>query len=482
MNSFEILQAMTEIPNDYILSVRDRLGYDRASAVKYRRPLRRAAALIAAVIIMLTACFTTAFAASPEFRELVFRFFHIEQEEVIPESTVDTELSADDMFAEPSISIGDVIEGKYVHTPVATQAESGVFLVCTDEIETNQGSHYDAYYEENGEFIKLEEHSFCQDYTLMGMDFHVEFDWAAHNENVIVTWSGENDFFRMPGNAGDPTGVLCQFLIISKDEHGSYEESYYPVLLNLHTGVMTDLLAGTGAEKLSHIVNSAISEDRAKLLLCQSTVDGSILYYVDLTAKQMHRLDELSGEPVDACTLIGNTMTCWSQTAGCYSAWTLDLSTFQRTDLFDSVPNAAVTTEADAGIVFLTGFDDWIHEGNMYTGSIFALEVNEAQSISVIDLATGEKMPIEGYIWTPNTQRIPSPDGKKLLLAGGPDGQDFEYVGVLDFGNMTFAEFSRDNPLDEYLAYWFDGNTIIIRSEVNPNSMCSDYYLYNLIH
>lgn len=441
---------------------------------------RRFAALIAAVLMVIMTV-GTAMAVSPAFRELVFRFLRIDQVQAIPESTLGSDISVDDMFAEPNIRIGDVLQGKYVHTPVSTLAQNGVFLVCTDSVHTKQGSHYDAYYEKQGEFVKLEEHTFAQDYVLRGTTFRVHFDWAEYSGKTIITWVVGNANFRIPGNTGEPSALLIQLVFPSTNDNGEYIESYYPVLLNLRTDELTDVLAGTGVEKLKWIGNSAISEDLTKMLLCSIMKDGYSLHYVDLTSRQMYSLEELSGEKVDSCSLIGNTLACWSLTDGYYKAWSIDLSTLQRTELFDSVFNAAATPEADAGIVFMMGFDSWVHEGSMYAGSIFALEVDEAQNVFVIDLATGQKAPIAGYTWTADTQRIPGPDGTKLLLAECPDWQDYEYVGVLDFENLTFTEFSRENRQNEYLAYWFDPDTVVICGELSPESLCSDYYLYQII-
>jgi len=445
-----------------------------------KRHGRKLTVLLAAVVALL-AMTVTAMAVSEDFRERIFTFFHIEQKQIIPENTVNTEVNAENMFAEPGIVIGDVIQGRYIHTPVSTLAEEGVFLVCTDDAHTKQGSRYDAYYENQGEFIKLEEHTFAQDYVLHGTTFRVAFDWAEHNGKTIVIWVDENTNTRIPGNAGDPSALLIQFVFASTNDSGDYIESYYPVLLNLRTGELTDVLAGTGAERLEWIGNSAISEDLTKMLLCSITKDGYSLHYVDLTSNKMHSLEELSGEKVDSCSLIGNKLACWSLTDGYYKAWSIDLTTLQRTELFAPVFNAAATPEADAGIVFMMGFDSWVHEGNMYAGSIFALEVDEAQNVFVIDLATGQKVPIAGCIWTPDTQKISSPDRTKLLLAEAPDGQEYKYVGVLDFDNLTFTEFSRENGQNEYLAYWFDENTVVICGELSPESMCSDYYLYQII-
>ena len=485
MNSFEILQAMTEIPNEQILIVRDKLGYDRADvpvpALSHQRSFRRALVLIAAVIMIIAATFTTAFAVSPEFRELVFSFFHIEQKQIIPESTVTTPLSADSMFAEPSVTIGEVMEGKYVHTPVATHARNGVYLVCTDEVEMKQGSHYDAYYEENGQFIKLETHTFSRDYQLYGNEIHVEFDWVEHNGSVSMTWVDPEVPFRKENESGDSSAALFMFHITWQDDNSTNNGTWYPVLLNLHTGELTDILSGTEANRMRGIDKCAISPDRTKLLLGQDTEEGYSLFYADLTAKQLYRVDELSGQHATACSLIENTLACWNLDDGKYTAWKIDLTTFERTELFDAVPNAAATPEMDCGIVFMEGFDGWNRWGDMYIGSCFALEVDMEQNVYVIDLATGAKAKIEGYSWIPDTQRTPSPDGNKLLLAGGRDGENFTYVGVLDFEEMTFAEFARDNSLNEHTAYWFDQNTIVICAEVNIDSMCSDYYLYRLL-
>lgn len=436
-------------------------------------------ALLAAVLIIILSI-ATAMAVSPDFRELVFRFFHIEQTQVIPDSSIDTDLSVDDMFAEDPIIIGDVIEGNYVHTPVSTHARSGTYIVCTDEVEMRQGSHYDGYYIENGEFIKLEEHTFQQDYTLYGNDLHLEFDWVEYNGAVSITYVEPNDIFRKDNESGNASAALFTLHLTWQDEDGSHGTSY-PVLLNLHTGELTDILAGTDVNKMPRIDKSAISPDHTKLLLGQNTEEGYFLHYVDLINKQVYSIDELSGQHATACSLIDNTLACWSLQEDHYTAWKIDLTTLERAELFTSVLNAAATPESDAGIVFMEGFDSLNRWGDMYIGSRFALGVDEAQSVYVIDLTTGTKAQIDGYTWRDNTQRTPSPDGKKLLLAGGGAvGSDFEYVGVLDFDSMMFAEFSRENELDEYLAYWFDKDTVIICSEVSSESLCSDYYLYRL--
>ena len=464
-------------------------------------PWRRRVVVFIAAVLMVILTVGAAMAVSPEFREMVFRFIRIEEVQIMPDSTQNAETTqstdnaestegskehiqqteSENLYVEQNVVIGDVIRGTYIHTPVATYARNGIFMACTDEVEMRQGSHYDGYYEDSGKFYKLEEHRFSHDYVLYDNEIHAEFDWVVHEGSVSLTWAEPNAQFRKENRSGDASAALFMFNIYWRGEDGRWEGNWYPVILNLYTGELTDILAGTNVNRMEGIDKCAISEDRTKLLLGQDTKDGYSLYCVDLVTKQLHNIDTLSGQKATACSLAGNTLICWSLIDGYYTAWRIDLTTMARTELFESKFDAAATTQADAGIVFMEGFDGTNRWGDMYCGSRFALEVDEAQNVYVIDLATGSKSPITGYTWTADTHRIAGPDGSKLLLAEKYDGAAFEYVGVLDFENMTFAEFYRDNSLHEHTVYWFNDHTIVICTEMTYESMCSHYYLYSLI-
>ena len=464
-------------------------------------PWRRKVVVLIAAVLMLTLMIGTAMAVSPEFREMVFRFIRIEEVQIMPDSTQNTETTqstdnaesteessdhinqteSDDLYVEQNVVIGDVIRGTYIHTPVLTYARNGIFMECTDEVQMRQGSHYDGYYEENGDFYKLNEYSFVQDYVLYDNEIHAEFDWVVHEGSVSLTWAEPNAQFRKDNRSGDASAALFMFNIYWRGEDGKWDGTWYPVILNLYTGELTDILAGTGANRLEGIEKCAISPDRTKILLGQDTKEGYYLYYVDLVTKQLHSIDALSGQKTTACSLADNTLICWNLTDGFYTAWTINLTTMERTELFESKFDAAETPEADAGIVFMEGFDHTNRWGDMYCGSCFALEVDEAQNVYVIDLTTGARSQITGCTWTAAQHVIAGPDGSKLLLAGKHNGSAFEYVGVLDFTNMTFAEFFRDNSLHEHTVYWFNDHTVVICSDMSFDSMCSHYYLYSLI-
>ncbi len=506
LKSGYILEVMTDIDDAYIRSAFCRLedrpqkpvldiGQDERPVLRGEgkwkgSALKKAAVFFVAVFLAMSTTVATAMAFNEEFREtvkeIIFEFFHIEEEEVVPELPGTEEITLDNMYVEQERSfIGGIIEGCYVHTPVSCNAREGVYTICTDEIELNQGSHYDAYYEENGDFIKLEEHTFRGDYTVLGNDFHLEFDWAVHDSQVLLTYIGVEESYCIPANPGNADAMMIELLCSFSEKEGENIETAYPVLLNLETGELMDVLAGTGAEKLMKLANHAISEDLSKMLLAQS--DGS-LYYVDLAAKKLYSVEELSKEQADACSLIGNALACWVLEDEGYRAWSIDLTTFERRELFSAVPNVMGEKAHGAGIVYLSGFDTTVHWGTMFTGSHFALETDEAGNVSAIDLETGEKIPVQGFTWPENRYEDVlweiSPDGKRLLVSGGQIGSKYEYIGVLDFEKLMYLEFSRknSNEANEWKPYWFDKDTVIIQATSEKGAYyVQDYYVYDIL-
>ena len=507
LKSGHILEIMNDIEDEYIESARKWLDYgndrafDNVNALqrhhtkKHQRQgktllytlAKRVAIFIGIVVLATTTTVVTAMAVNEDFRqavkEIIFDFLHIEEEEVVPQLPGTEEVTIDTMYVEPDRSIlGGIIEGRYVHTPVSGHAREGVYVICTDEIEMNQGSHYDAYYEENGEFIKLKEQTFHGDYSVLGQDFHLEFDWAVHNGQVAITYVGVEEDYRILANPGDADAMLVELLCSVQTETGETVATAYPVFLNLETGELNDVLAGTGAEKLGDLCNQAVSADGSKMLLAQ---ENGLLYCVDLVTKKLYSVEELSGERADACGLIGNTLSCWVLENGTFRAWAIDLTSLERKELFSGIPNV-MGEEKSAGIVYLSGFDTTVHWGTMFAGSHFALETDELGNVTVIDLATGEEIPVEGFTWPADKYADvlweSSPDGKRLLVSGGEIGSKYEYIGVLDFELMRYLEFARvnSNEVYEWKPYWFDRDTVIIQATSKDSYYVQDYYVYDI--
>ena len=466
MKALTLLDAMTDISNVHILSAQQQLNQPQA-----RRPLRRFLLLTAAIIAIMAATLATAMAVSPELRAFVREIFHTEQ--LVETPPLKEPLTPETMYVEPSAE-DDPLRAQRVHTPVASHARNGVFLLCTDEVEMRQGSPYDAYYAEDGKLLPLEQQHFRHDFSLYGTEFSLEWDWVEHGNKPTVTWIDPNQPIRIPYHGGPSSAALVQVLLPQTG-------SWYPVLLNFHTGAVTDVLAGTGAEQLSRLDQAAISPDRSKLLLGQLTDDKYLLYYVDVASKALYSLDALFGQHIDACSLIDNTLACWSCENGSYTAWNLNLATMEKRLLFTGKPDAFAPGQNGTGLVFLMGFDHLHHWGELYAGSRFALETDADRKVSVIDLKTGLATPLEGFTWPENAQRIPSPDGNKVLLAAGEAGLDLEYIGILDIEQHRLTEFAQDHGvLGEFGPYWFDLDTVAVQGPLESDSLSADYFLYEL--
>ena len=467
MNAWTLLDAMTDISDEQVLSAQRRL-LDKPQSAKPLR-LKRLLLLSVAILAIMAATLATAMAVSPELRAFVREIFHTEQ--LVETPPLEEPLTPDTMYVEPS---DQLLRAQRVHTPVASHARNGVFLLCTDEVEMRQGSPYDAYYTEDGKLLPLEQQHFRHDFSLYGTEFSLEWDWVDHETKPTVVWIDPNQPIRIPYHGGPSSAALVQVLLPKTG-------SWYPVLLNFHTGEVTDVLAGTGAEQLSRIDQAAISPDGSKLLLGQLTDDKYLLYYVDVDAKTLYSLDALIGQHIDACSLIDNTLACWSRVDGGYTAWNLELSTMEKRLLFAEKPDAFAPEHHSTGLVFLMGFDNMHHWGEMYAGSRFALETDADRKVSVIDLKTGLATPLEGFTWPNNAQRIPSPDGKKVLLAAGEDGMDLEYIGILDMEQRRLTEFAQDHGvLGEFGPYWFDLDTVAVQGPLDSDSLSADYFLYEL--
>ena len=480
MNSEKLLDAIGLLDDRYLETER------KTPVIPWRRRL----IAFAAAVLMLILSVGTAMAVSEEFREAVFRFFLVEQDVIVPTSPVESEISADNMIVEPTVSItGSPLEGSgvydtrsvtgvYVHTPVATLARDDVFLVCSDEVSMKSGNHYDAYYVENGVFEQLQERSFDHIYEIRGDRIRVCFDWVEYKGKAHLTYVDPEAPFRFFGEQPSAEAMLACLKL---------PDGGCPVLINLYTGEMTDLLAGTEAEQLPNLDMMAISRDHTKLLMHQEDLKESFLYYLDLVTGAVYKIDELAGERVDACALTEKKLICWSITehpfgADEYRIWHIDLTSFQKTELFDGVRNAAQTKTEDAGVVFLEGFDGRSHWGNNYTGSPFAVAVDEEQNGYVIDLETGETSKLEGLVWQQGMSRIPSSDGRKLLMTCREEGRpDIGFIAVLDFEEETVLQFHRENNggVSES-AYWFSADTVVVCTAVYGTSLSADYYLYQL--
>ena len=367
----------------------------------------------------------------------------------------------------PLIKASTVIPELYKGKTLQPTEGCGVFQLCADPVEMNQGSHYDAFtIKDDGTLEQLEEAQFNNAYTLDGSRYHLSFDWAEHDGTKVATYVPADMEASMMYLSDQGSTSLFLLRWHSGEDNSVY--SYYPVLLDLEKGELTDFLADCRLGSLSRICNAAFSPDRSGILLAQ---EGGAIYYCDLKSSTVYSLDELSGQPVKACTLTGYKIICWSQggegegVLGDYRFWSISLADFKRQEM------PALETELDTDslrFAHLAGFDSQLRQGKMFSGSRYALCTNGSGQTYVLDMEEWSLRAVEGYtLPASNLSCAGSLDGQRLLLKDTGSNK----AAVLDYRDCRMVRLDVQNA--ERLI-WFDCDTILER----PGD--GSFYLYDL--
>ena len=207
--------------------------------------------------------------------------------------------------------------------------------------------------------------------------------------------------------------------------------------------------------------------------------------YANQARKAAKQTVKAAGESTVATEKLAARTVVYSATAfTSIDVWSLSYDLYaQVPDLYYELGGQELGPMPNSGLVFIDGFDISSNWGNMYPGSRFALYVDANRKVYVIDLGTGENSIIEGYTWPdkdyPDIECVASPDGNKLLIKEHGSNGQHESIGVLDFENKCFIQFSHENlnVVGEML-YWFDNDHIIIHA---AGEAISDYYVYELL-
>lgn len=343
----------------------------------------------------------------------------------------------------------------------------GVFHLCADPVEMNQGSHYDAYgVTADGSLEQLEEKLFNNAYTLDGSRYHLSFDWAEFDGTKVMTYVPADMEASMLSLSDQ--GSTSLFLLRWHTGEDDTVYTYYPVLLDLETGELTDFLADCRLGSLSRICNAAFSPNRNGLLLAQ---EGGAIYYCDLESGTVYSLDELSGQPVKACTLTDDKIICWNQggegggVLGDYSFWSISLADFKRQEMPE--PESEPDTSA-LRFAHLAGFDSQLRQGCMFSGSPYALCTDGSGQTYVLDMEQWQLQAVEGYtLPASNLSCTGSLDGQRLLLKDTGSNR----AAVLDYRDCTMVRLDVQSA--ERLS-WFDSDTVLEQ----PGD--GNFYLYDL--
>lgn len=207
-----------------------------------RRALRAALAALAAAACLLTA----ALAASPEFRAAVLTFFRLEQAEQVP---LPGESPPDGPELTHALVAGQV-EAQYIRLPGSGTGYSygnGVLFQVEQE-EDGAPKAVRWWAAEGDALVPLEGRATGFSAAWAGLEYTDTVYWCVYEGEVSCYCAGS------AGMAVDynctvsplPGRTDAAILTLSQGSQMGYQE--YPMLLDLETGAVTDLLAGTGWE------------------------------------------------------------------------------------------------------------------------------------------------------------------------------------------------------------------------------------------
>lgn len=497
--SIQELNAAVGLIDDRYLDIAD-----RAEKRNVRRAARRVAAVLVAVLVLLFACTVVAFAANEGFREAVLHFLHISAADHVQHEPVES-LPISTASPEETDN-GESVTVTRVSVPNFGHAANGLFAVCADEIEYNQGSRYDIYEQRGGELVLLERRVFEQDYLHNGVSYHFCIEWATNGEKAALGYvrtektdtSAEN-YHVWQQTAGNPAKLLV-FL----DE----PDGWYPLTVDLASGEVREIAPDYPWEELSFITNAEISPDGTLLL-----VRAGKFYCAHIASGKVSCMDELCGAALLGCGFAENgKVSCWALTGGeaneealalyaqgkamyekcdfgTLTAWSADLT---QGSVLPVVDGEAATVLTNVGALWHgTERTEAVSPGIVYVQGCYMLLVDEMRNMVVIDLTDGSRSRIDAALWPetkwPYIGVVGSPDGEKLLIRERePEHGRLFRLSVLDFGKRRYITIDRDASQvgNERYADWFDKDTVMVDNDVVDAAGCSTgerwYYLYHV--
>lgn len=454
------------------------------------RPLRRALVGTLAAVLALASLTGIAMAASPEIRQAVLRFFHIDEVEQVPsgatplggEALTGTEIGdrvtawyidmqTVNTYPQPNhANYGDdgsvesivywKIDGdtltQYTAEPYTTEFSLAPFGIdCTCQI---------SWYTDGGECM-----AYSNGYDeLSGIHYYVQA--APEHGNAAML------YVEAPVGSGKAQEATVR---ASQTESstpppvpaGSREQANSRVqvfLCDLETGELTSLIGAAEAGHFADPLWYTWSPDLSKaLIVCDNNGQIETLYF-NRGRNTVTEVSELTGKADVLGAFIDNdTLLLHTNSEDAFSSWVYATGSGKLTSVMKDAPIYSARQSGSYGIA--TG------------GTRYAVWVERSGGISILDLATDEKTPVDGFK-LPNGARFhPNCDGSRIMYVLFSDSHDaVEELGVIDVESGEFTVFDRDTAIDvsEDGVAWFGNEFVRIYAQKPDGS--TYIYLYHI--
>lgn len=475
-----LFDAIGKVDDTYVVSAGNRLeDASDDGSVKYRSVNRKGAnfervnhrsvyrkilVTAATVFLVLLSSFTVAMAANEEFRNAVFRLFHISEPITVPplgegEGEQDQQITiVDNAEFEDMVDVEYIrVKGGFGHTTMGG-------IVYANDVEA--GRVITAYAVVDGELSELEAHKESLEYTWGDNTYKIDFNW--YDNNGVIRTFGRN-FDLDTGTEWLTCGEKDGYVHLELSHGSQIDYGMYPLLYNLKTHEVVDVLSECEELKSQNILEAYFSPDLSKILVtCGEAAisyeeENSTVYCYDIVNKTLQSLTELCQMDVKwAWFLDDDTVCClWYDQEDNEILRTLTLSSGEYIEVFSDMQGSY----SDGG-------------GLSMRGNSHGLLVEEDGSTYIFDFRTGESFLVDGFQYSSGFDSVSfNADGTKLLFTQFSLGEDVwvTQIGILDIEKKSFITFEREGEgtPHETTVSWFDNERVGI--EANTDEY---WYLY----
>lgn len=471
MNSKIFLDAMEDIQDEYIVNAQQRLGYVSERNKGRGRSIKRIITMALAAVLVLLTTMVMAMAVSPEFRATVISLFRLDEVEQVPGIPAGVNEVR-------QVTIGETVEANYVKV-------EGFWDWITDGALLRNGTWAgdgSRFYQLDGEKlteIGADAPVASAQISWNGREYTAMFRWFVYDGELytdeIATgtlFDGMADLVLIPSRLGERTDVVQLTATVIDQLMENYTWVY-----DLESGEVTDVLEGCGVESLGPIRTVALAEDlKHAIVQAGDTVEGTP-YLADLEQKTLTPLSELFAVEIKE----------WQfQIAedGGYRTGFCDNETILLT-----TGNTAWTYHIPSGALVCTVED---MTGLRLIGSrrgMLCLSVDETGSVSIVDLATGGRIRLEGVDGNKEFICRANSSDTKLFWAEWSGSDEYrstsiDRLGVIDLKTGEFTAFDRDHQeeLRDEWVYWLGDNHVVVVNDLHSgegygSNRTPEYYL-----
>ncbi len=464
MDNLGLFESIGEIEDEYIVSAQSALRHYKNGIIPEKKTVskhsyRKSFAVLAAAIIMLLSTFMVAMAASEDFREMIFTFFHISAPEDVP--------NIDDHENSPMIAeIGEQIRAYYI--PIETNCYADI---VNDIVIIKTDAGQKEYTVGDKRVIEVSTNTTDFQFELGGRRILGTIEWCLSESGVTVIgkeYKEENtvvwDVIPINGN----TSKAKVFLYLGE----APDRDVYSLILDVNTGIITDPLSKVDLSQFTRIEDIYYSIDVSSALVWGTTISEVRVkpYICDIATGKLSAVCDLTGTDISNAYFVDNTTILISEYSekDTMSYWTYNTATAALTQTLKDI----VCENPISGT-----------HGLCDLGGRYALDVEENGNVRIIELTTGYySAPIDGFVYDANTVFVGNYDSSKALFYKTDpvvEGMGICELGFIDFKTVEFITFDRDNysEIYEWSVGWLGKDKVCV--SVGGNGACLYIYEFN---